>query len=59
MCNQCVMDTTDPEIFNNKGICSHCINFEQFTKKSIPKINERKLLNIMIEEIKKEGLKRL
>ena len=60
MCNQCVMDTTDPEIyFNNKGICSHCINFKLFTKKSIPEINERKkLLNIMIEEIKKEGYRK-
>ncbi len=28
ICNNCVMDTSDASIvFNEKGICDHCINF--------------------------------
>ena len=30
VCKKCVMDTTDPNItFNNQGVCSHCLNFDQ------------------------------
>ena len=28
-CSRCVMDTTDLNIqFNSKGICNHCIKFD-------------------------------
>ena len=39
ICNRCVMDTTDPGItFNNEGICSHCISFDEYTNLSWQKM---------------------
>ncbi|BDX07759.1 N-acetyl sugar amidotransferase [Planctobacterium marinum] len=30
VCTQCVMDTSDKDIyFNEKGVCSHCLNFDE------------------------------
>ena len=32
-CTQCVMDTTDSKIvFDDKGVCDHCRNFEKNIK---------------------------
>lgn len=40
ICNNCVMDTTDPNIhFDSKGVCNHCINFY---KNIFPLLNEKK-----------------
>ena len=33
VCTKCVMDTTDPNIvFDDNGICNHCLEFEYKTK---------------------------
>ena len=56
VCNQCVMDTTDPDItFDENGFCNHCT-------KAIKNLNEhifidevikKQRLNEIIDEIKK------
>ncbi len=56
-CNKCIMDTTDPKItFNEAGVCSHCINFEQIASKFwYPnEVGKEKLLKI-VKSIKKEN----
>ena len=33
ICAQCIMDSTDPDIiFNEKGLCDHCVGFEKNIK---------------------------
>ena len=33
ICNQCIMDSSDPDIiFDNRGVCDHCVGFEQNIK---------------------------
>jgi N-acetyl sugar amidotransferase len=33
-CTRCVMDTTDPQIeFDEQGVCNHCHNFDNVTRK--------------------------
>lgn len=57
MCNNCVMDTTDPEIiFDENGRCDFCDNFYNTILPSWDpdKIDEKKLQE-MAEKIKKEG----
>ena len=56
MCKQCVMDTTDPEIFfDDEGICNHCRRYE-LLKNSYPhNLNEKEKkreLQKIIEELK-------
>ncbi|MDA8613508.1 N-acetyl sugar amidotransferase [Gammaproteobacteria bacterium] len=57
ICNKCVMDTSDPDIiFNSKGICNYCINFES---KILPHWNyglgKEKELEKLSQQIKKSG----
>jgi len=57
ICTNCVMDTTDSKItFDEHGVCDNC---DTFYKKILPKWHtddrERKVLNKIIEKIKKEG----
>ncbi len=57
MCTRCVMDTTDSEIiFDENGVCNHCIEFDRVTSKRWFPNNEgtRKLKSIY-EEIKQQN----
>lgn len=59
ICSKCIMDTTDSEIrFNDKGICNHCIKFEEETKKKwFPNSQGKRKLNDIFEKIKLDGKK--
>lgn len=59
ICNQCVMDTTDPDIvFDDQGVCNHCHHFEEVTKKNwYPNKEGEQKLKQLIEKIKDEGKK--
>lgn len=57
ICARCVMDTSDPEIiFNDQGVCDHCIEFERFVQ---PRWHTdgrgRRELERQIVEIKQAG----
>lgn len=57
ICNRCIMDTTDPEIvFDENGICNHCLRFEKELKpRWHPDSEGKKALDKIIDNIKKEG----
>jgi len=57
ICNNCVMDTSDPDIkFDENGICNYCIEYPKKRKMFVPEPHEReKYLNKMIEVCKKKG----
>ena len=57
MCSRCVMDSTDPEIvFDDKGICNHCYEFDDVTSKRwFPNDKGKKKLGEIFEKIKQEG----
>lgn len=57
-CSNCVMDTTDPEInFDRSGVCNHCRNFENITKKSwFPNAEGEKTWGEKLSKIKLDGL---
>ena len=57
VCTRCVMDTSDPEItFDDQGVCTHCHNFENITKKNwFPNEEGTFKLEAIIEQIKSEG----
>ena len=57
ICNNCVMDTTDPEItFDENGVCNHCRNYEKRKKMFIPTSEEKHFhLQAMIDFCKKKG----
>jgi N-acetyl sugar amidotransferase len=57
ICNNCVVDTSDPTItFNTEGICAYCQNFEQYIKPNWNP-NDEGIKNItpLINKIKYEG----
>lgn len=56
-CTKCVMDTTDPEIsFDSNGVCNHCHNFENVTKKKwFPNEDGAKQWQAHINAIKEAG----
>lgn len=56
-CTRCVMDTTDPKItFDALGVCNHCHQFEDITKKKwFPGEQGKPLWNAYLEEIKAAG----
>lgn len=56
-CTKCVMDTTDPEIsFDSNGVCNHCHNFENVTKKKwFPNDDGAKQWQAHINVIKEAG----
>lgn len=59
ICMRCVMDTSDPEIiFNDDGICNHCINAIEVLKKSpqgLSSVEKDEALNNLIKQVKKQG----
>ncbi len=56
-CTKCVMDTTDPEItFDSNGVCDHCHNFENVTRKKwFPNEDGAKQWQAQINAIKEAG----
>lgn len=57
VCSRCVMDTSDSEIvFDSFGICNHCHNFDNVTKKVwFPNDEGKRKLESIFAKIKKEG----
>ena len=57
ICNRCVMDTTDSDImFDEKGICNHCRQYDESVKRFVFDGEEGKeKLNHIVNEIKKSG----
>lgn len=56
-CIRCVMDTTDPEIiFNEEGVCNHCIGFIQ-KKDEVRKLKKlgQEYLETIVQNIKAKG----
>jgi len=51
------MDTTDPEIaFDDNGVCNHCRDFAEITKKNwFPNDEGQRRLGVLVDEIKREG----
>ena len=51
------MDTTDPEItFDGQGICNHCLNFDQVTRKEwYPNEEGARRLKVITEQIRIAG----
>ena len=45
ICQSCIMDTSDPNIFNKFGKCSHCLNFEKIFYLMENNINNNLILN--------------
>ena len=59
ICNQCVMDSSDPALeLNNDGICHHCVSFEQHALPNwMPNEKGQQLLQKTVEK-NKEGRSR-
>lgn len=57
ICSRCVMDTSDPEIaFDSNGLCSHCHQFDEVTKKNwFPNDEGAKRLDVILNRIRSEG----
>ncbi len=57
MCERCVMDTTDPDIFfDANGTCNHCINYDELSKNYIfPGVEGITRLTRIVDEIKATG----
>ena len=57
ICSRCVMDTSDPIIeFDSDGVCTHCHQFDEVTKKNwFPNDEGAKRLEIILNRIKSEG----
>ena len=56
-CTRCVMDTTDPEIvFDRDGVCNHCLEFDNHTRKRwFPNDEGASILSKLFEKIKRQG----
>jgi N-acetyl sugar amidotransferase len=57
VCTRCIMDTTDPEIkFDERGVCSHCHNFDNSVKQTWPSVTgDSAKLEEMIQAVKAYG----
>lgn len=57
ICSRCVMDTTDPEIiFDDEGVCDHCLGFEQHVRPHWKPNNEgRQIFASVIDDIRVAG----
>ncbi len=57
ICTRCVMDTTDREItFDQQGVCSHCIEFDEITSKRwFPNREGEEKLRFIYEQMRKKG----
>ena len=57
ICNRCVMDTTDPEIyFDELGNCNHCNQLEHEKKTILRKLQNQTALKNLITEISNSNL---
>ncbi|MCB0355414.1 MAG: N-acetyl sugar amidotransferase [Bdellovibrionales bacterium] len=58
VCNNCVMDTTDPEInFNSDGVCSYCTTFPEYKRRYVPPdVASGKALERLCREIKQANV---
>ena len=55
-CTRCVMDSSDVDIiFNNSGVCSHCLNWEENLSKYYLPSNRNEQLVSMVESMKNYG----
>lgn len=57
VCTNCVMDTSDPEIvFDDQGVCNHCHQFENETRKSwFPNEEGKQKLEQFFDAVRQEG----
>jgi aminotransferase len=57
ICARCVMDTTDPAIkFNSDGVCNHCNEFDEMTRKNwFPNEEGEKRLAVILNQIQVAG----
>ena len=57
ICTNCVMDTTDPDIFfDENGVCNHCINFQEVTKQNwFPDEKGTEIWQDWVTKIKADG----
>lgn len=57
LCTRCVMDTTDPEIvFNEEGVCSHCLEFDVITSKNwFPNAEGEQKLSYIYEKMRRDS----
>lgn len=57
VCTRCVMDTTDSEIiFDEKGVCNHCHEFDEVTSKCwFPNEVGKQKLDSIFSKIKRHG----
>ena len=60
VCSYCVMDTSDEDIiFNDKGRCNHCLDFEVVLRDSkYAKNNSEEKLNKLLNTVKLKGEKK-
>lgn len=58
ICTRCIMDTTDPDIvFNNEGICNHCLSRDYEIKKKIfSGVEGQKKLEEIVSRLKEENI---
>lgn len=56
-CTRCVMDTTDPEIsFDARGVCSHCNEFDNVTRRHwFPNEEGARRLSDIVQRIRDDG----
>ncbi|WP_081944384.1 N-acetyl sugar amidotransferase [Thalassospira australica] len=59
-CANCLMDTSDPDIFfNENGVCNHCIEAEiEIAKIRLSESESLKKLNGLAEKIKRDSIER-
>ena len=57
ICTNCIMDTTDPDIiFDESGVCNHCLTYQTELPKRVFRGDEAKLqLEVIAKEIKAAG----
>src|SRR5215813_14177792 len=56
VCSKCIMDTTDPDIIFDNGVCCHCHGYEQIAKARLFEGQENKhKLDELIGEISNRG----
>ena len=57
ICTRCIMDTTDPEImFNEQGVCNHCLEFESITRQHwFPNEEGQRRWGAMVAQMKADG----
>ena len=55
ICTRCIMDTSDRDIqFDENGFCNHCTTALYVEKLRVPR-NKEKVLNWIVETLKREG----